>query len=205
MNELLGYLNGCAWWCALCVHSLLVILEELAFLERKAITNDISLAMNPFLQTLLLLVKVVAKVSYLVLMAFRNFVLVVLEVFVALIPTAEKPITKQMKMPSVWITLLFLLLGVYVCTFIFSIATLIFALQTMKTFSIQLTVKASISVYLPRWFCTVHSSWIFIVYSIIVFRLMLFIPKRATALLDFSFHALVSAKCMTPLESLVED
>ena len=57
--------------------------------------------MNPFLQTLLLLVKVVAKVSFLVLMAFRNFVLVVLEVFVALIPTAERPITKQMKMPSV--------------------------------------------------------------------------------------------------------
>ena len=82
------------------IHSQLLH-EELAFLERKAITNDISLVMNPFLQTLLLLLKVVAKASFLVLMAFRNFVLVVLEVFVALMPTADRPITTDMKMPSV--------------------------------------------------------------------------------------------------------
>ena len=66
--------------------------------------------MNPFLQTLLLLLKVSAKVCFLVLMAFRNFVLVVLEVFVALLPTADRPITADMKLPGAWIILMVLVL-----------------------------------------------------------------------------------------------
>ncbi|MAJ58647.1 MAG: hypothetical protein CBC48_01115 [bacterium TMED88] len=81
------------------IHSQLLH-EELAFLKSKAITNDIPLVMNPFLQTLLLLLKVSAKVCFLVLMAFRNFVLVVLEVFVALLPSADRPITADMKLPG---------------------------------------------------------------------------------------------------------
>jgi hypothetical protein len=51
--------------------------------------------MNPFLQTLFLLLKFVSKVSFLLLMALKNFVFVALEVFVALVPSSKTPTTKE--------------------------------------------------------------------------------------------------------------
>ncbi len=62
---------------------------------RKAKTDQIPRVMNPFLQTLFLLLKFVSKVSFLLLMALKNFVFVALEVFVALVPSSKTPTTKE--------------------------------------------------------------------------------------------------------------
>lgn len=53
--------------------------------------------MNPFLRTLLLLLKAVGKLGYLVLSAVLNFVLVSTEVLVALFPSHEVKKDKEEK------------------------------------------------------------------------------------------------------------
>ena len=45
--------------------------------------------MSPFLQTLLLLLKFLGKLAFLVLMAVKNFVFILIEILVALIPNRE--------------------------------------------------------------------------------------------------------------------
>lgn len=73
------------------------LLDEVALIYAKAKINRIPRIMSPFLQTLFLLLKLVSKVSFLLLMALKNFVLVALEVVVSLVPSSKTPISKEIK------------------------------------------------------------------------------------------------------------
>ena len=73
------------------------LLDEVERIYTKAKINRIPRVKNPFLQILFLLLKLVSKVSFLLLMALKNFVLVALEAFVSLLSSSKTPISKDIK------------------------------------------------------------------------------------------------------------
>ena len=73
------------------------LLDEVEHAYTKAKINKISRVKDSFLELLLLLLKLVIKVSFLLLMVFKNFVLVALEIFVSLISLSKMPVSKDIK------------------------------------------------------------------------------------------------------------